>query len=135
MGLMTDLASTSVNKRDKQEPVKAVVEPKSKDIKMPSKVSPKIPSEISSSVDTATPHFTDSVRRAIRWPGKESSPLRITEAELQRLKATVRHYEDAGYDTDRTQIIRASFNYMLDDLDTNGDQSILSQIMDRINNY
>lgn len=117
--------------------------PGDRDIKISSKVSPKISSEISPSVTTATTrkvvageyYFADSVRRAIKWPGKESAPLRITRPELDRLKAAVRYFEDKGYLTDRTQLIRVALNYMLDDFEHNGDKSFLAEILDRINNY
>lgn len=105
------------------------------DIKTPSKVSNKISSEISSSVDKESLSYEDSVRRAIRWPGKENSPLRITTEELTRYKAAVRYFEDKGYFTDRTQIIRACVSYCLDDLELNGDSSALARIMERINTY
>lgn len=113
----------------------STVEPAQEDIKIPSKISPKISSEISSPVVGELSPYTDSVRRAVRWPGKESSPLRITADELNKLKAVVRYFEDRGYATDRTQLIRVALNYMLDDFERRGDSSLFTEILDRINSY
>lgn len=119
----------------KDEGVAATKKPgkvaESKDIKISSEISPKMSSEIPPSVTS----YEDDVRRAVRWPGKESSPLRITSEELTKLKTAVRHFEDQGYPTDRTQIIRVSLNYMLLDFAQRGKNSILAEIMERINTY
>jgi hypothetical protein len=102
-----------------------------KDIKISSNKAPKVSSKIS----TSDSSYADVVRKAVRWPGKESAPLRITGEELNKLKAAVRHFQDQGYPTDRTQIIRVSLNYLLHDFEQNPDNSILTEIMERINTY
>lgn len=94
----------------------------------PVKVPPKVPVV----VPTDTSDYVDVVRKAVKWPGKEGANLRLTQEEVARLKAAIRHFEDKGYYTDRTQLTRIALNYALYDFEQNGDKSMLAEIMERI---
>lgn len=99
--------------------------------KAPIVVPPKVPSV----VPTDTDDYANTIRKAIRWPGKEGANLRLTKDEIDGLKSVIRHFEDKGFYTDRTQLTRIALNYALHDFEKNGDNSILAEVMDRINNW
>lgn len=94
-----------------------------------------VPPKVPSVVPTDEESYVDVVRKAVRWPGKEGANLRLTQEEVKKLKDVIRHFEDKGYYTDRTQLTRIALNYALHDFETNGDKSLLSEIMERINTY
>lgn len=95
----------------------------------------KIPSVVSSKIPTVVESYPDSVRKSIRGAGNISATMRITAPEEEGIKRLVRHFEDKGYYTDKTQLLRISLNYMLWDFDNNKEQSLLDEILERINTY
>lgn len=99
--------------------------------KEPVVVPPKVPSVVPTDVYS----YVDIVRKAVKWPGKEGANLRLTQEEVAKLKSIVRHFEDKGYYTDRTQLTRIALNYAMYDFEQHGDKSLLAEIMERINTY
>ena len=86
--------------------------------------------------DTTTPEDTTElvgvIRRVVRVVGKEGATLRLTAEEKARLADVIYAYKRKGKRTSETEIIRIALNYVLTDLERNGDRSILSQVLEAL---
>ena len=86
--------------------------------------------------DTAVSHeqaeVVDRIRRTVRVVGKEAATLRLTAEEKAHLADVIYSYKRKGKRTSETEIIRIALNYVLEDLEQNGGDSILSRVMDAL---
>lgn len=139
MGLMTDAASRktddkpkTVSKNNSSEHKDTSVEISryqdiNKDIKISRQISPR---EVTQAEDT------DAVLDVVTQVGKESSPLRVTPYENERLDAVIYMFKSKKkLRTDKTEIVRCALNYILDDYDKRGDSSLLVDMITRLRSY
>lgn len=71
----------------------------------------------------------ETIRKAIKVPGREVSFVRLTPDEKAQLAEIVYHYKRQGKKTSENEINRIAINLMLQDYVTNGDASILARVI------
>jgi hypothetical protein len=91
----------------------------------------------SSNHDTTIPETADgmleTVRKAVRQIGKEPATQRLTLEEKKALRAIEFTYAQQGIMTSGNEIIRIGMNYILLDYQRNGENSILANVLKRLN--
>ena len=96
----------------------------------------KIPGSLSSNHATMQPDQHDDVieyiRQAVKHTGKEAGTYRITREEKKALLEICYSYRLAGMRTSENEITRIALNYLLNDHKSNGENSILSRVMEAI---
>jgi hypothetical protein len=87
--------------------------------------------------DTTVAHAEDDildvVRRAVRQIGKEAATHRFTTDEKNSLADIEYTYRRQGIRTSENEITRIAINYFIEDYRTNGDSSLLANILKRLN--
>ena len=95
--------------------------------------------------ETTTPRYHDTtqpspqdemiemVRRAVKRLGKEAATYRFTQEEKRALADIVYVYKGRGIKTSENEVTRISLNYLLEDYRQNGKDSLLAQIIERLN--
>jgi len=73
------------------------------------------------------------VRRAVKRLGKEAATYRFTQEEKRALADIVYVYKGRGIKTSENEVTRISLNYLLEDYRQNGKDSLLAQIIERLN--
>ena len=69
------------------------------------------------------------IRKAVKVPGREVSFVRLTQEEKSQLADIVYTYKRQGKKTSETEINRIAINFILEDYHTNGDNSILANVL------
>lgn len=93
----------------------------------------KISKETSGYQDINTPSVIEDIRRVIKDVGHATSPLRLTETESDVLEDMVHTIKKKHkLKTDKNQAVRISLNYILDDFEQNGKNSIIVQVLERL---
>jgi hypothetical protein len=82
-------------------------------------------SEISNVVET--------IRKAVRHVGKEVSFVRLTPEEKRQLADIAYTYKSQGIKTSENEISRIGINWMLEDYQANGAQSVLALVLAALN--
>ncbi len=94
---------------------------------------------VSSHHDTVIPHHDDdsdlieSVRRAVREPGKEAATHRFSLAEKRAVADIVYTYKQQGIRTSENEITRIAINTLIEDYRRNGENSLLAQMLAKLN--
>jgi hypothetical protein len=92
---------------------------------------------VSRNHDTALPvHATDIfevVRKAVKQIGKEAATHRFTLEEKNLLADIEYTYKRGGMRTSENEITRIAINYIVEDYRHNGEESILANILKRLN--
>ncbi len=70
----------------------------------------------------------DAIRKAVKTPGREVTYLRLTKEEKDQLSDIIYSYKRLGIKTSETEIGRIAMNYIVEDYQTNGENSILNRI-------
>ena len=87
--------------------------------------------------DTTTPHgeydIFEMVRKSVKQIGKEAATHRFTLEEKNLLADIEYTYKRQGIRTSENEITRIAINYFIEDYRKNGDQSILANILKRLN--
>lgn len=86
--------------------------------------------------DTVIPEQADMVeriRKAVRQVGRESATQRLTKDEKDRLKDIIYTYDRQGIETSINEIARIGINFLCQDFDDNGENSILARVLQRLN--
>jgi|SRR5581483_3821070 len=100
-------------------------EEKTQDTKISNKQDTKISNDVEDNID--------DIRKVVKQVGRETSPLRITPHENDLLEDFVYSFKKQGIRTDKTQIIRIALNYILNDHAEQGEDSILTAVLERLN--
>ena len=69
------------------------------------------------------------IRKAVKVPGREVSFVRLTQEEKSQVADIVYTYKRQGKKTSETEINRIAINFILEDYHTNGDNSILANVL------
>lgn len=92
---------------------------------------------IPSNRDTTTPYTEDDmiegVRKAVKQIGKEAATHRCTLEERQALDDIEYQYKRLGIRTSGNEITRIAVNYIVEDYRRNGENSILAQVLKKLN--
>jgi hypothetical protein len=97
----------------------------------------------SSKSDTVIPRHHDTtssesdqlelIRQAVRQLGKEAATHRFTVEEKRALKDIEYSYGVRGVRTSENEITRIAVNHLIQDYRENGENSILAQVLERLN--
>jgi hypothetical protein len=92
---------------------------------------------ISSTHDTATPFaqqdILEVVRKSVKQIGKEAATHRFTADEKAVLADIEYTYQRQGIKTSENEITRIAINYLTEDYQRHGEQSILAKSLKRLN--
>ena len=95
--------------------------------KIASKDASLIASKLASNADVV-----QTIRKAVKMPGKEVSFVRLTAEEKGQLADIVYTYKRQGKKTSENEINRIAINYILEDYKTNGEHSILASVIEAL---
>jgi hypothetical protein len=70
------------------------------------------------------------IRKVVKQIGKEAATYRITPDEKRAIADIVYSYKTTGLRTSENEITRIAINYLLDDYRTQGNQSVLAQVLE-----
>ncbi len=75
----------------------------------------------------------ERVRRAVKQLGKEAATYRFTADEKRDLAEIVYQYRGKGIRTSENEITRVAINYLIENYKTQGEQSVLALVLQRLN--
>jgi hypothetical protein len=75
----------------------------------------------------------EAVRKAVKQIGKEEATHRFTIEEKNQLADIEYTYKRQGIRTSENEITRIAINYFIEDYRANGEQSLLAEILKRLN--
>lgn len=73
------------------------------------------------------------IRKAVRQLGKESTFSRFTREEKEALGDVVYSYKRSGIRTSENEVIRIAVNWLLEDYRSDGQNSVLAQVLGKLN--
>jgi hypothetical protein len=76
--------------------------------------------------------LVDDIRRAVKVVGKEAATLRLSAGEKARLADIIYTYKRQGRRTSETEIIRIAVNFILEDYQASGENSVLVKVLDAL---
>ena len=82
---------------------------------------------------TTAPTMVKGIRKAVKQLGKEAANHRFTREEKDAIARIVFTYGRQGIKTSANEIIRIGFNWLLEDHQVNGKQSILHKVLVALN--
>lgn len=86
--------------------------------------------------DTVIPRSHDplqQVRNAVKEIGKEAATHRLTVQEKRSLSEVIFRYRQEGVKTSENEIARIALNYLLLDYESQGEKSILAEVLRKLN--
>lgn len=86
--------------------------------------------------DTVIPRYHDAVeavRQAVKETGKEAATHRFTVAEKRAVAEIIFAYSQQGIKTSENEIARIAINYLIADYRENGEESVLAQVLSKLN--
>jgi hypothetical protein len=87
--------------------------------------------------ETMTPRYrdttTETVRAAVKIFGKEAATHRFTLEEKKAIRDIVYAYEGRGIRTGENEISRIGVNFLIEDYQQNGENSILHKVLVALN--
>ncbi len=86
-------------------------------------------SVLASTLASVPDETIDTIRRAVKVPGREVSFVRLTSEEKAQLADIVYTYKRQGKKTTENEINRIAVNYMVQDYKANGEQSVLARVI------
>lgn len=117
------------------DPTREAQEPSTSDVSPPVKRQPRSHSRVSSNVSPSNDVVPDEandieeIRQIVKMPGREVSYVRLTPEEKARLSDVIYTYKRQGQKTTETEINRIALNYLLNDYEAHGEQSILARVL------
>ena len=75
----------------------------------------------------------ETIRKAVRYVGKDSVTYRFTPEEKKALLELSFSYKMQGYKTSENELIRIAINFLLEDQKQNGRTSILQRVLEALN--
>ena len=76
---------------------------------------------------------TEAIRKAVKQIGKEAATHRYTEAEKKAIANIVFTYRNQGIFTSENEISRIAINFVIEDFEQNGEESILAKCLKALN--
>ncbi|MCA9874037.1 MAG: hypothetical protein KC441_10285 [Anaerolineales bacterium] len=73
------------------------------------------------------------IRRAVKAVGKEAATHRFTVEEKQQLARLIFGYRESGLKTSENEITRIAINFILQDHEANGSNSLLDKVLKALN--
>jgi hypothetical protein len=74
----------------------------------------------------------ETIRKAVKYVGKDSSTYRFTPEEKKALLEIGFSYKMQGYKTSENEIMRIAINFLLEDHRENGRNSVLQMVLDAL---
>jgi hypothetical protein len=71
----------------------------------------------------------ETIRKAVKHPGREVTFVRLTPEEKRQLADIVYTYKRQGVKTSENEISRIAMSYLLEDYKANGQESILAKVI------
>lgn len=71
----------------------------------------------------------ETIRKAVKHPGREVTFIRLTPEEKGRLADIVYTYKRQGVKTSENEISRIAISFLLEDYQANGQESILAEVI------
>lgn len=78
--------------------------------------------------ENANPSMVETVRKAVKQVGKEAATHRFTIDEKRAIADIVYTYGRQGYRTSENEIARIAINWLVQDYQRNGPESVLEQV-------
>jgi len=75
----------------------------------------------------------DTIRRAVRVVGKEAATYRYSPEEKARVADIIYTYKRHGVRTSENEISRIALNFVFQDYEENGEESVLAKVLDALN--
>jgi hypothetical protein len=75
----------------------------------------------------------EAIRKVVKHVGKDPLFVRVTEREKRQIQDIAYSYNTQGITTTDNQLCRIAINYMLEDYQANGKQSILALVLEALN--
>ncbi len=92
---------------------------------------------IPSNHDTMTPRYhkatIETIRKAVKQIGKEAATHRYTVAEKKVIAGIIFTYKNQGVITSENEISRIAINFIIEDFENNGEESILAKAIKALN--
>ena len=92
-----------------------------------------IPQEEDRSAALTEAAVFELVRKAVKKVGKEAATHRFTLDEKHQLADIEYTYKRRGVRTTENEITRIAINYFIEDYRSNGEQSLLAKILEKLN--
>jgi len=87
--------------------------------------------------DTMTPRYHDTVieivRKAVKDYGKEAATHRFTVSEKKAIADIIYTYKSRGVKTSENELARIAVNFLLEDFNENGEESVLDKVLRALN--
>ena len=115
----------SSEEKEKKAPMTARKEVNSKTIKKESNPASTLASNHDSMIET--------IRKTVKSLGSKVSFTRVTPGEKARLADIVYTYKRQGIKTSENEINRIAINFLIEDYNKNGKESVLAQVIDALN--
>jgi hypothetical protein len=77
--------------------------------------------------------LVETIRRAVRVVGKEAATYRYSPEEKARAADIIYSYKRRGIRTSENEMNRIALNFIFQDYDDNGEESILAKVLDALN--
>jgi hypothetical protein len=75
----------------------------------------------------------ETIRKAVKYVGKDSATYRFTPEEKKALLELSFSYKMQGYKTSENELTRIAINFLLEDQKQNGRNSVLQRVLDELN--
>jgi hypothetical protein len=75
----------------------------------------------------------ETVRKAVKELGEKAATHRFTAAEKQAVADLIYTYKRQGIKTSENEIARIAINYLIEDFQRNGEQSVLDRVIKDLN--
>ena len=76
--------------------------------------------------------LVETIRKAVKVPGREVSFVRLTPTEKGQLADIIYTYKRQGKKTSENEINRIAINYIIEDYQAHGEQSILAKVIESL---
>jgi hypothetical protein len=74
----------------------------------------------------------ETIRKAVKHPGKDVAFVRLTAEEKAELADVLYTYKRQGTKTSETELIRIAVSFLLNEYKTNGQASVLARVLDAL---
>ena len=91
------------------------------------------PSHRDATVSRHPDKFVDHIRKTVREIGKEAATHRFTVAEKRAINEVVHRYNQQGIKTSENEVARIAINFILSDHESAGKDSVLDQVIRKLN--
>ena len=82
--------------------------------------------------DITPPTTVEQIRKVVKQIGKEAATYRLIPMEKQQLADIVYTYKRRGYRTSDNELARIAINWLIQDYQEQGEQSVLASVLERL---